>query len=183
VKISKSTLQFLYWLSSCVLEIGMCITGAITRNKGSSTIVPFPVFALNKTDMCISHPQRHRECNGDEACNHDYWTTGNMPLAYRTLRMSSRYQQIQQDRHPGEVYISKLLGERFYFIYLFYVPFENVLLGMRRHDRSLKWYVKWHSWLKECSLWYFFVFFTKKWKSFFGAGYQDHSAVPSAQMF
>lgn len=36
------------------------------------------------------------------ACNNDYWTTKNMTLAYDTLRMSSLYQSIQQDRQPGK---------------------------------------------------------------------------------
>ncbi|XP_061188229.1 sushi domain-containing protein 2-like [Saccostrea echinata] len=73
---------------------------AITKNKGtlSSTIVPFPVFATNKTDMCFEHSQEMTQCYGDKSCNHDYWTTMNMTLAYQTMHLSSRYDQIQDER-------------------------------------------------------------------------------------
>lgn len=73
---------------------------AVTKEQGTRTIVPFPVYATNKTDMCSTPQQQNSPCNGDMACNNDYWTTKNMTLAYDTLRMSSLYQSIQQDRQP-----------------------------------------------------------------------------------
>lgn len=77
-------------------------TGAVTKNKDTSTIVPFPVFATNKTTMCFPHDQQISQCNGDTACNHDYWTTMNMTVAIDTMRMSAHHQRLQENRQPGK---------------------------------------------------------------------------------
>lgn len=71
---------------------------AITKNKDTSTIVPFPVYATNKTTLCFDHNQPNSQCNGDAACNHDYWTTMNMTIAIDTLRMSAHHQRLQENR-------------------------------------------------------------------------------------
>lgn len=78
-------------------------TGAVTKNKDTSTIVPFPVYATNKTTMCFTHDQQISQCNGDMACNHDYWTTMNMTVAIDTMRMSAHHQRLQENRQPGKL--------------------------------------------------------------------------------